>query len=297
MRYLAATLLVLGLFASIALPRAFASTGHNCAPPIPPAVPGTLTIPSATPGIVVINELLPLPHSAWNCSETSGYFSTIDAWIELYNPQNQPFNLYTAHAFLTAGSGSNFGTYYMPFGAAIAPYGYLVLFPFTSPTFRFTTNQTFELIIGTTIIDKVTVPLLGPDQSFARTYDGGPNWQISDAPTIDASNGTPPTTSQGTGTGGTGTGSGIGNTPTPVQQAIASGTQPAWNRMQIPAASPTSSTMTVKGPPTTLVTTGPSPSATGGLSIVQRIALTFIVIALIVVIFVCWKWKLYKFRS
>jgi len=100
---LAATHLVAALFLSIGLSRSFASTGHNCAPAIPPPVPGALVNPAATPGTLFINEVLLQPHSIWNCSETGGYFSTRDAWIELYNPQNQPLNLYAAHAFIDMG--------------------------------------------------------------------------------------------------------------------------------------------------------------------------------------------------
>ncbi len=305
MRHLAAllavTLIVVALLLSISLPRSFASTGHNCAPNIPPPVPGTLTNPSATPGAVFINEVLLEPHSIWNCSETGGYFSTRDAWVELYNPQSQPLNLYAAHTFLDMGS--SIGNYYLPFGAAIAAYGFLVLFPFYSPTFRPSTSITFRLVIGTTVIDQVVVPPLGPDQSYARTYDGRRGWQITAAPTIDASNGivqiTPTSQSGGTSGGSGGSGSFTATPDTPTS-AIANGTQPAWGKLQLPATpqitSTTSGTGTgVNSVPTTLVT--PGSSTTGGLDTWHRIALTLIVIVLILVLFACWKWKLYKFRT
>ena len=289
---LAATLVLGALFLSFDLPRSFASTGHNCAPNIPPSVPGTLSTPSATPGSLFINEILLVPHSIWNCSDNGGYFTTRDAWIEIYNPQSQPLNLYTAHTFLD--TGSNTDTYYVPFGAAIAAYGFLALFPFYSPNFRLGSSMTLRLVIGTTVIDQVTVPTLGPDQSYARTTDGGPNWQITATPTIDASNGvaqpTPPISQGGGGSSGTGT-------PDSSQSAIADGTQPAWSKLQLPV---TPSTMVAPitsnaVPPTTLIT--PDSSNNGGLDTPRRIALTAIVIALIVVLFICWKWKLYKFRS
>ncbi len=66
--------------------------GHGCAPLVPPGIPGSPAPAPATPGIIVINEVLLVPHSTWNCSETGAYFSTTDAWIELYNTQNQAFN-------------------------------------------------------------------------------------------------------------------------------------------------------------------------------------------------------------
>jgi len=292
--FLAATLISAALFLSVSLPRSFASTGHNCAPPIPPPVPGTLGIPSATPGTLFINEILLVPHSVWNCSETGGYFSTRDAWIEIYNPQSQPLNLYAAHTFIDTGSSTN--SYYLPFGTAIAAYGFLVLFPFYSPNFRLGSSMTFRLVIGTTAIDQVVVPTLGPDQSYARTGDGGPNWQITASPTIDASNGiaqptpTPPPTQGGSSSGGS-------STPGTSQSAIADGTQPAWSLLQLPITPSTTSVPATNNnlPPTTLVT--PGSSSSGGLDTIHRIALTCIVIILLFVLFACWKWKLYKFRS
>lgn len=292
--FLAATLLLGALFLSSSLaglPRSLAATGHNCTPPIPPSVPGTLENPPATPGILFINEVLLVPHSTWNCSETGGYFSTRDAWIELYNPQSQPFNLYAAHTYLDTGSSTD--AFYLPFGTAIAAYGFLVLFPFYNPNFRPGPSMTFRLIIGTTVIDQVAIPTLGPDQSYARTSDGGPNWQITASPTIDASNGTaqstPPVTQ-----GGGGSSSG---TPPASPEAIANGTQPAWNQLQLPLT-PSTTTVPITRinfTPTTLVT--PGSSTTSGLDSIQRIVLTCSVILLILVLFACWKWKLYKFRS
>ena len=291
--FLASTLVVGALFLSSSLPRSFAATGHNCAPAIPPPVPGSPGIPPATPGILYINETLLVPHSVWNCSDTGGYFSTRDAWIELYNPQNLSFNLYAAHTYLDTGSSTN--AFYLPFGTAIAAHGFLVLFPFYNPNFRPGPSMTFRLIIGSTVIDQVAVPTLGPDQSYARTTDGGPNWQITASPTIDASNGTPQSTpppTQGSGGGISGSG-----TPATPQSAIANGTQPAWSQLQLPVT-PTTTSAPVTGnnfQPTTLVT--PSTSTGNGLDTIHRIALTCIVIMLILVLFACWKWKLYKFRS
>ena len=296
--FLAATLLIVALFLTINLPRSFASTGHNCAPNIPPPVPGTLGNPSATPGTLFINEILLVPHSIWNCSETGGYFSTRDAWIEIYNPQSQPLNLYSAHTFITITG--NVGNYYLPFGTAIAAHGYLVLFPFYDSLPRLGSSMTFQLVIGSTVIDQAVVPTLGPDQSYARTTDGGPNWQITSAPTIDASNGTAPPTpptqptppsSQGGGTGSSGSG-----TPGTSQSAIVNGTQPAWSQLQLPVTPSTTSVPVTSNnfAPTTLVT--PGSVNNGGLDTIHRIALTCVVIILIFVLFACWRWKLYKFR-
>src|SRR5260370_15474242 len=70
------------------------------------------------------------PGSNRNCSEPANTYSLMtDAWVELYNPQNQPFNLYAAHTSLDAGP--NTFTFHFPFVAAIAARGYLVVFPNT----------------------------------------------------------------------------------------------------------------------------------------------------------------------
>src|SRR5580700_10528592 len=112
-----------------------AATGHGCAPATPPGIPGSPAPAPAVASVIVINEVLFSPHSTWNCSETSGtYFTTTDSWIELYNTQNQPYNLYSAHAYIDSGPNTNF--YIFPFAASIAAHGYLVVFPLTNPKFE-----------------------------------------------------------------------------------------------------------------------------------------------------------------
>ena len=187
MRYIVAALAVF-LLACITTPLLTTSyaAGHGCAQPVPPGIPGSPAPAPAASGIIVINEVLLYPHSTWNCSEQGAYFITTDSWIELYNTQNQPYNLYTAHA--TIADDTNTAVYYLPFGASIAAHGYLVLFPYTNSSFRETSTPTLKLVISNVVVDQVAVPLLGPDQSYARTADGASTWQISTLPTIDASN-------------------------------------------------------------------------------------------------------------
>ncbi len=180
--------------------------GHGCAPLVPPGIPGSPAPAPAAPGIIVINEVLLVPHSTWNCSETGSYFSTTDAWIELYNTQNQAFNLYAAHALIDSGPNTN--TYSFSFGATIAAHGYLVVFPRTSSAFASSETATLRLVIPNVVVDQVTVPPLGPDQSYARTSGGASSWEITSTPTIDASNTslqvTPTTISSSTGPAGPG---------------------------------------------------------------------------------------------
>lgn len=225
----------------VTTPFAPVASQHACAPPIPPSVPGTPIPPPATPGLLFINEVLLAPHSAWNCSTSD----TSYAWVEIYNPQDQPFDLYAVHANLDGGPGTN--AFYLPFGAAIAPHGYLVVFPYTNSSFRLTETSTLRLIIDTTAIDQVTIPSLGADMSYARMPDGGATWQTTSTPTIDTSNeqtqATPtPKSLRGNsnnrqhGGGGHNRNTAIGRNDN--QKIIVDGVQPQWSKIQLPTNTP-----------------------------------------------------------
>jgi hypothetical protein len=62
-------LLIVALFLNVNTSHAASASTHGCAPPIPPPVPGSPVAAPATPGIVLINEVLSMPGSPWNCSE------------------------------------------------------------------------------------------------------------------------------------------------------------------------------------------------------------------------------------
>lgn len=264
------------------LPALASTSGHGCASPVPPGIPGSPAPAPAASGVIVFNEVLLAPHSTWNCSENSGtYFTASDAWIEFYNTQNEPYNLYTAHALLDSGPNTN--QYYFPFGASIAAHGYLVIFPYlNNSVFDMTSTPTFRLVISNVVIDQVTVPALGPDQSYARTSDGGPSWEITSTPTIDASN-----TSLITPTAGT-----LPGTPsaTQVTQVIASGTQPTWKKMLMPM--PTSQLVLAASTATAPTTPPQANSAaptTSSISITQQIILTALIIALGITMYAGWR--------
>jgi len=272
----------IGIFHAPALA---ATSGHGCASPVPPGIPGSPAPAPAASGVVVFNEILLSPHSTWNCSEGSGtYFAASDSWIEFYNTQNEPYNLYSAHAYFDSGPSTN--PYYFPFAASIAAHGYLVVFPFMNVSFYATKTATLRLIISNVVIDQVTVPTLGPDQSYARISDGAPSWEISSTPTIDASN-----TSLITPTAGV-----SGGTPS-ATQVIASGTQPAWKKLLMPT--PTSQLVLVSSPAPT--TTAPlqansiAPTTSSSLSLTQQIILTLLIIALGVTLF--WGWRVFGFGT
>ncbi len=285
-RYLAAVFVLVYLFTlSICMQSVSASTGHGCAPPVPPGIPGSPAPAPAAPDVVVINEVLLNPHSTWNCSESGVYSTMTDTWIELYNTQNQPYDLYTAHAVIDSGPNTN--AYYFPFDASIAAHGYLVVFPRLTTSFLSTETPLLRLVIQGVVIDQVIVPTLGPDQSYARTSDGASSWIVTSAPTIDASN-----TSLSTPTTSTGA-TGPGTLPTgATAQAMVSGTQPIWQKLSMPMATPqpagnTSSTSTSSPAPTSPIT-----PTNGGLDTTRRIILTLLVMALGATLF--WGWRVYR---
>jgi hypothetical protein len=179
-------LLVVALLLNAHTSHTSSAVTHGCASPVPPPVPGSPVPAPAIPGTLLINEVLTMPGSTWNCSELNKTFSlSNDSWVELYNPQNQPYNLYAAHA--SFDTGPNTLTNYLPLGAAISSHGYLVLFPAVhSGTLIIGTN--LRLVIAGITIDQVNTPTLPSDQSYARIPDGSNSWQITNTPTIDTSN-------------------------------------------------------------------------------------------------------------
>jgi hypothetical protein len=300
-RHFVAILLAVTLLLSITTLSVSASTlstlgGHGCAPLIPPGVPGTLKPPPAVPGAVVINEVLLAPHSTWNCSENSGMYSLLsDTWIELYNTQNQPYNLYAANAEIDSGPNTN--VYHLPFAASIAAHGFLVLFPRYDAGFLSTETSTLRLLIGDIVVDYVTIPLLTFDQSYARTANGASSWQVTANPTIDASNATsqatPTTTSGQNGSGGNAANHGLsGDKGTNTSKALVNGVQPQWSNLQLPAVTPTTSAIYTA--PIT-ISTAPLPG-NNGLDMPRRITLIALLIALALTMLWCWR-AFFKARS
>jgi hypothetical protein len=284
----------------------FAAQKHGCAPVTPPAVSGTLVQPSATHGTLFINEALLTPHSTWNCSEVGTYTATNDTWIEIYNAQNQPFDLYSVHTSIDSGPNTN--PFYLPFGSSIAPYGFLVVFPRLDANFLVTETTTWRLLIGGIPIDTVSIPLLGEDQSYARVPDGGSTWVITSTPTIDANNISsviPPTptrtkaeatatarTTPGNGKGsgsnrggssGSGTYGNGGNTGTASGQQQVAGVQPTWSTLKNPGGVT----------PTPFINTPSTNTAlqmsNNTLDVPHKILLTLLIIALAATLFWCWR--------
>ena len=305
------TLASILLLLTLVLTPSFVSAAkkHGCAPVTPPTVSGTLVQPPAARGTLFINEALLTPHSTWNCSELGTYTSSNDAWIEIYNAQNQPFDLYSVHTSIDSGPNTN--PFYLPFGSSIAPYGFLVVFPRLNANFIATETTTWRLLIGGIPIDEVSIPLLGEDQAYARIPDGSPTWVITSTPTIDANNISsviPPTPkrtkveatataratsgkNKGSGSinkGGTGGSRGDthnngSNTGTANGQQQVAGVQPTWTSLKYP-----------DGVTATPATGTPSSNAilqvsNNDLDVPHKILLTLLVVALAAALFWCWR--------
>jgi hypothetical protein len=211
-----------------------------------------------------------------------------DGWVEIYNPQNQAFDLYAARASLDSGPGTNPFTF--PFGAAIAAHGFLVVFPGTALAFHSTATATLRLLFAGTVIDQVTLPAQVPsDTSYARIPDGGPTWLICEAPTIDTTNTPPPATTP---------------TPAPTTKArarissgggwvdssgsgkrLVNGKQPQWSALQLPASAPSP---TVTSAPAAARVTTPAPSG-DATDVARKSLLTLLAAALALALLWCWR--------
>jgi hypothetical protein len=281
-------LLVLALLTCLSALRPHpASSAHACAPSIPPPVPGPLVPAPATPGIVLINEVLYVPATTWNCSDQGKPSDRTDSWVELYNPTRQAFDLHASRASFDSSNSPS--PYNFPLGTAIAPLGYLVLFP-DAHTNLLAPGANLSFTINGVSIDRLTIPTLGDDQSYARVPDGKTTWQITISPTIDASNTlpelTPTTTStshhNGSGSGGGNYGSGTGDQST---STLINGTQPPWSKLQLPTSVPIS-TATVSQ---SLTITSPPPTTNSISDTPHRILLTILIVAMASMLFWCWR--------
>lgn len=317
MRSLAALMkfgLVICLFLALAVTTCatdvYAAIKHGCAPLVPPPVSGTLIQPPAQVGLLYINEVLLAPNSTWNCTELNTYSTTTDTWVEIYNTQNQPFDLYSVHASLDSGTNTN--PFYFPFGSAIAPHGYLVVFPRTSSLFLTTESASLRLLIAGIPVDSITLPALPNDYSYARIPDGTATWQINSNPTIGASNAllpapsptpthtptrtlthTPTSTthsSKGSGSGSYGGTYGSGSTNTGgTSGPVVDGTQPAWSTLHLPTADTTpyatdSSASTTPTQPTQLMQ-----PTNMGMDILHKVVITILLVLLAATLFWCWR--------
>ena len=276
-------LLVVALFLNTHTSHASPASIHGCAPLVPPPMPGSPLPVPAIPGKLLINEVLSLPGSKWNCSEPNNTYSiNSDSWVELYNPQSQAYNLYAAHA--SFDTGPNTLPFYLPLGAVIAPHGYLVLFPSMFSGTLLKTN--LRLIVAGVTIDQINIPSLPIDQSYARIPNGSNLWQITNTPTIDASNSisqiSPPVSPTASSPNQGPSASGYA-TPTP---APIIGTQTVWSNLQFPTSV---ATTTPIAKPTAAYPSSLSSPVNDGWDTPHRILITTLIVALALMLFWCWR--------
>jgi hypothetical protein len=270
----------------------------SCVDPVPPNTGISAPPAPATPGIVVINEVLSSPQSEWNCTTPDGKSPEGNAWIEIYNPQDQPLDLYAAHASIDQGEHTQ--PYILLFGSIITAHGFLVIFPFTN----LTPLSSIRLTISTVVIDEVSPPPLAPDTSYARLPDGSDDWQIMTTPTIRSSNtissnttSSNPPTPRTKATGGRGT-----STPTHTTKQKSTktqndgtdtanpGVQPTWSALRLPSSesnnAPIDNTTQNNAPSST--------SLTDSFGLFNKILLTLLIVVLPFALL--WCWRFYKKR-
>jgi hypothetical protein len=226
--------------------------------------------------------------------------------IEIYNSQNQAFDLYGVHAALDSGPNTRIS--YLPLGSTIAPHGYLTVFSqlqsvyFNVPE----TDHTLRLLVSGVVVDEVNVPHLEPNISYARVPDGSPNWQLSANPTINASNNmlpTPTATSQqhknsgGTsrqGKNSSGNGSanrGSGNTADTASTGSSQdtqGVQPTWSTLRFPTSS-SPSAVTDETAADSSTPTNPPSASPDNRDTPKIIVTVLLIIALALTLFWCWR--------
>ncbi len=161
---------------------------RNCQDPLPPqpSETATTTVPTDLPGTIFINEFLTNPTFQWNCADSTSGEENI--WIELYSSRDQPVNLYELHTLLEVRSGMT--GLRLPFGSTIPAHGFLTIFPFYHSDQPLGAITELRLVTPDTTIDEVTIPTqpLAPDTSYARIPDGSSHWEVTNTPTINASN-------------------------------------------------------------------------------------------------------------
>jgi hypothetical protein len=279
-----AALLVVALLYALDTPQTPSAHAHGCAPLAPPLVAGSPEPALATPRIILINEVLSLPKSSWYCTSTYGI--AFAPWVELYNPQNHALDLYSVHASFDTGPNSR--AYYLPLGATIAANGFLVLFP-TIYTNMLVAGTTLRLLIGGVAVDQIVLPTLGLDQSYARVPDGASTWQITSAPTIDASNTssgivpTPLSSSSQTGSGGSSY-----TTTAQGPAKIVNGVQPKWGTLRLPSPIIANSNPTTT-PSQTLSSPAISSPTSSGMDVPHLLLMGLLAVALAGVLFWCWR--------
>ena len=175
----------------------------------------------AAPSSITLNEILSNPSKDWDCDGDTGIKNQ---WFELTNLSGTDAAL--GQLEILSQNSNNNQPVLLNSTDRISAGGFLAIFidQISAPFSLFPGGGTLELLDGNTgaILDSVTYPALGQDQSYARDTNG--QWSVSTTPTPGAANtwGSPPTataTSRSTGGGG---GGGGGSAPTATFASVGS---------------------------------------------------------------------------
>ncbi|GCE20994.1 hypothetical protein KDK_47940 [Dictyobacter kobayashii] len=133
----------------------------------------------------MINEVLLTPVKApLYCTPTPGLPNTTNApRIELYNASLQTLQL--PHAGLDSGPNTTIYNFLLN---PMPAHSFIVIFLPANQATEISKNALLRLTTSGTTIDQVSLPVLLPDTSYARTPDGGASWHITQNPTIGVSN-------------------------------------------------------------------------------------------------------------
>ncbi|BCL84395.1 hypothetical protein ccbrp13_68600 [Ktedonobacteria bacterium brp13] len=161
---------------------------HSCLTANTPTPTGNpITLSANVSGQILINEVLLRPGKAsYQCNSNA-----IHAWIELYNPQNQPVTF--TKGSITFSDNTQSQQTNIQLANAIPAHGFYVLFfSMVEKGNVLEDASTINLEIQGQQTESVTLPPLAVDQSYIRIPDGSNHWQITNNPTIGSKNSTVP---------------------------------------------------------------------------------------------------------
>jgi hypothetical protein len=221
-----------------------------------------------------------------------------NTWIEIYNPQDQPFDLYAAHTSIDQGPGTD--SYILHLGSIIPAHGFLVVFPFHYASMNaYTQLPLVRLLISQTVIDTASLPTMLPDTSYARIPDSSDNWQIATIPTIGNNNQYTDETEQTrkdtktqshtTKQKPTKKHSGSTSQDETSTNASSAGIQPTWSALRLP--SPESENQTIPQRNSALSAV----PSTDPFDLLKKILLTLLIVMFFSALL--WGWRLHKKRG
>ena len=161
---------------------------HSClTTPTPTPTGNPITLSANVSGQILINEVLLRPgKTSYQCNSNA-----IDAWIELYNPQNQPVTFTKGSIIFTDNTQSQRTN--IQLANAIPAHGfYVFFFSMLEKSTVLEDASTITLEIPGQQTESVMLPPLAVDQSYIRIPDGGNHWQLTNNPTIGSKNSTAP---------------------------------------------------------------------------------------------------------